>query len=227
MELRQDVSSEELAKREFFYLPLLDRRGKKLAIHRLMVQQPGFYVSVLCVVFGRASGEATPPTDQERHVATASYRLLNDLAIVPSQSGDEVDFDSLIAWCLEVRRLSAIEDRTAIANQYIGHVLAHAPRSSKDGAWPHEAIRAAIDQLQSDEIERGVTIERHNMRGAYSKAIGEGGVQERALAAESRGWAGTMPDYPRTAAMLFRIADDWEKQGTAEDLRAEIDRLRR
>jgi hypothetical protein len=81
--------------------------------------------------------------------------------------------------------------------------------------------------LASDELERGVVIERYNMRGVYGKAIGEGGQQERALAKQARDWAQAMPNFPRTAAMLIRISEGWTRDAEAEDVRAAKDALRR
>ena len=64
------------------------------------------------------------------------------------------------------------------------------------------------------------------MRGVYSKELGDGGDQERELARESREWASAMPSYPRTAAMLQRISDDWNRDAEEADLEAAKEALR-
>jgi alpha/beta superfamily hydrolase len=96
----------------------------------------------------------------------------------------------------------------------------------RDNAWPHESVRSVIEQLASDEVERGVVIERFNMRGVYGKAIGEGGVQERVLARQSLDWAEAMPGYPRTAALLMHISESWLREAEQADLSAAKESLR-
>ena len=64
------------------------------------------------------------------------------------------------------------------------------------------------------------------MRGVYSKAIGEGGQQERVLAETAKDWARAMPEFPRTASMLSTIAEMWLKEGEAADASAAKDALR-
>jgi alpha/beta superfamily hydrolase len=113
-----------------------------------------------------------------------------------------------------------------MAEQRIGHMFARAPASTADGAWPHEAVRRAIEKLASDALERGVAVARVNMRGVYSKSIGEGGAQERELAAESLRWAEAMPTTPRTAAMLRRISENWMRYAERADVEANEDALR-
>ena len=64
------------------------------------------------------------------------------------------------------------------------------------------------------------------MRGAYSKALYEGGNQERDLAAQTRGWATTAVPWRRTAAVLKSIAERWDADAKRADIQAEQNRLR-
>ena len=57
----------------------------------------------------------------------------------------------------------------------IGQLLAHSPINEIDCSWPKDEIRIPIDELKSDDIERGVITERFNMRGVYSKSFYDGG----------------------------------------------------
>ena len=226
LEQRPDVSREDLARMEFAYLPLIHRRKQPLTLHRMLVDSPEFFVSAICTVFKPASGEALMVTEQEQKMATAAYELLNSLNVLPGQSDDRVDFATLKAWSDEVRHRAALADRSAITDARIGHLLAHAPDDPDDQAWPHRAVRQLIEALSSDEVEQAVRIERFNMRGVFSKAIGEGGQQERALADQAKGWARALPEFPRTSNMLFAIAEMWVREGEAADARAAKDALR-
>jgi hypothetical protein len=159
-------------------------------------------------------------------MATAAYEFLNGLYVLPGQVDDRVDFATLKAWSDEVRQRAAQADRSAITDARIGHLLAHAPTEPDDQAWPNRAVRQLIEELSSDTVEQAVRIERLNMRGVYSKAMGEGGQQERALAGQAKGWARAMPEFPRTANMLSAIAEMWSREGDAADARAAKDALR-
>lgn len=226
LEKRTDISAEQLAKMEFAYLPCFSRRKKPLTLHRLMVQNANTYMEAICALYKPESAEHQEVSEGAIRLAKAVYELLAGLRILPGQSDENIDFETLSKWCAEVRELAEKMDRKAITDLRIGHLLAHAPLSSVDQAWPHEAVRAVIEQLASDDVEQGVITERYNMRGVYRKAIGEGGNQERELAQQARTWAEAMPDFPRTAAMLIRIAEGWARQADDEDIRAAKDALR-
>jgi len=226
LEGRDDVIAENLAKREFAYLPCFHNRKRPLTLHRLMLQNANTYMSVLSSVFKAANAEAQEVSVDARLHATAAYELLSSLHIVPGQHEEDVDQTLLSAWCNEVRRLSESMDRKVITDLHIGHLLAHAPASAVDRAWPHESVRSVIDQLASADIERGVITERFNMRGVYSKALDEGGQQERDLAKQAHDWADAMPGFPRTAAMLVRIAEGWLLEAKQADVAADKEALR-
>lgn len=226
LESRNDVDAEKLAQLEYVYLPLLDRPKKPLTLHRLLMKNAELYVSVIKDVFKPASGKERESSEESRARAHVGYHLLNSIKALPGQNGDKLDFDVLYNWCLEARHKATEFDRAVITDQYIGHILAHAPVEKTDNAWPHSAVRCLLEKLCSDEIEHGIVIERHNMRGFYSKSIDEGGAQERALAEQSRSWSKVMTNYPRTVKLLTQIARDWEKQAEQEDIRMEKDRLK-
>lgn len=227
LESRTDISLDDLARREFAYLPILEMSERPLILHRLMAQNPSLFMSVICAVFNPASvKDAQTVSVEEERFASAAYGLLTKLYVIPGQKGEEVDEVALLEWCLEVRRLAIEADRVRVTDQYIGQLLAHSPLSNNDKTWPHGSVRSVIERLESDDIETGIQIERFNMRGVYTKAIGEGGKQERAFADQAAAWAKAASETPRTSAMLRRIAESWLIHAEHEDVRAEKNRLR-
>lgn len=223
---RSDVTEEQIAAQEHAYLPLLDERKEPLKLHRLILRKPQLFVDIIKLVFKPASGESAELSELDLRRASSAYRLLSSIKIAPGQTGDDVDESHAITWSLEVQELVAEADRLRIGEQYIGHVLAHSPMDPVDGGWPHRAIRAVIEKVASDDVEAGVRIERHNMRGPFTKSIGEGGRQERAFAETARKWAEIASGYPRTVAMLFDLAKSWEADADREDIRAAKERLK-
>jgi alpha/beta superfamily hydrolase len=59
-----------------------------------------------------------------------------------------------------------------------------------------------IEELEAEQIERGIGISRFNQRGAFSKGLYDGGKQERALANQYRNWAEVTRKWPRTSPDL-------------------------
>jgi hypothetical protein len=221
---RDDISIEELASIEYKYLPVLEHQGEPVALSQLLKNSPKFFVEVICDVFLPSSREGPDEVSDEARVrARFGYRMLQSMKSLPgfTEAGQDVTF--LRKWITEARDLAGNADRAVIADQQIGQMLAYAPTDAEDNSWPARPIREVIEEYASDEIERGIAISRFNMRGAYRKPIYEGGKAERTLAAQYRGWAEASALWPRTSAMLRRIADDWERTAEQSDIRAELD----
>lgn len=228
---RTDISREDVARREYSYLPLLVRYGvrKDLVLHDIFASDPNFFVEVLCDVYKPATGEPEENLDKNRKLrAEYGYKLLNSWKVVPGTSADgALDADILINWVKKVRELASQKDRADIADQVIGKLLAYAGIDPEDGAWPHKAVRELLEELASTQIERGISIEQFNKRGVFSKAMFEGGNQERELAEQWRQWANTVGSrWHRTFSLLNAVAADWESYAKREDERAEQDRLK-
>jgi hypothetical protein len=223
---RKDLRPIEIARREYAYLPLLHFSQVPLTIHSLLAEDPEFFVSVLCDIFKPSSGESREPTEEQRAKASAGYRLLSEFKAVPGMRDGNLDVNDLRVWATNVRGLAATKDRAAVGDEYVGHVLAHAPQDPEDGAWPHRGVRDLLEELAAPVVERGIRIERLNMRGVTVRGPFEGGAQERALAATVREWARMATGWPRTAKMLGEMAADWERHAEAEDVRARQDEMR-
>ena len=84
-----------------------------------------------------------------------------------------------------------------------------------------------IEKIGASELENGFSIECFNKRGVVTKAIHEGGGQERSLALTYERWAAATSRFPRTSAMLTRISEYWESNAKGEDTRAELDKMKR
>jgi hypothetical protein len=227
LEERDAATILQIAQIEYKFLPLFEYGERRhLRLHRVMSEDPATYVMFLCHVFKAENEEPTEPTDEQRARASAAYQLLRSFDTLPGSDGQDVDGGRLGAWTLEVKRLGEEAKRKAMTHQFIGHVLAHAPKDPADGAWPHRSVRDLLETLQSDDSETGIQVERFNMRGVYTKALFEGGKQENAFAAEARDWAGKCAAWPRTFKLLNNIAHQWEEHAKREDSRAKKDRMR-
>lgn len=223
---RENVSESELAKREFAYLPIFDSKNKTLTLHRMLIKSPELYVDLISAIFKPASGESEEPTESQVRIATAAYDVLSDLKVLLGQVENDINYEALSEWCIEVRARATDGDHAKIVDQYIGKMLAHAPKSNTDAAWPHESVRLIIELFSSDEIEKGSELERYNMRGVFCKAAGEGGDQERALASKNFARAAKAAASPRVHAMLPRIVTTWTDEAVRADFQAQKEKLK-
>ncbi|MBB6185251.1 hypothetical protein [Oleiagrimonas soli] len=232
--LRKNPESDRLrvAKMEYRYLPLLVRglEKKDLFLHEMLATEPSFFVDVLCDLYTPASGELDDarPIEERRTRARHAWQLLHSWRLAPGMLPDgSLDADALNRWIVEVRQRAEEADRVKVADQQIGQILYHTPEDPEDGVWPHVAVRRQLETLHSEQIESGIHTEQFNSRGVTTRSPYDGGEQERDLANLWRQRAETVgARWPRTQALLLRVADSWEHHAKREDEDAEKNRLR-
>lgn len=224
---RDDVTPLEVAQREYIYLPLIENSVKGLSVHALLAKEPAEYVGIINNVFvSKDEQRESNPSEEKRTRAKLSYRLLKSFHTIPGDKDGVIDEPTLHAWVVEVRRLAAESGRGDIADEFVGQLLAHSKPNLINKAWPPPEVASVLEKITSDIVERGIEVERFNMRGTYSKAHNESGGQERALASRYRRWA-EQATSPRTAAMLERIAEGWDESANRADIAAELGKLKR
>lgn len=227
---RQDIADGEIYPREYVALPLLGIDAKGLALHDYMISNPEFFMEVICDLYLPASRDKDgdrEPDPYTQNKANAAYRLLQGIAMLPGQNGDDVDLTFLSEWIGSVREIAEAKDRIVVVDLQIGHILAHSPDDPVDKGWPHRSVREILESYESEDIGRGIITERFNMRGTYSKGLYEGGDQERELANKYSSWAEISEDWERTSKLLKAISKNWSQDAEREDARAEQDKLRR
>jgi hypothetical protein len=224
---RADAPEEQIALREYSFLPLLESSGRSLRVHRLMANSPDFYHQILRDVF-RGENENEPPDEPDDRAKARwrlSYSLFRHFSIIPGLTPTGIDPRALKSWIDRVRELGRETDRIAVTDSCIGRLLAHSPPDS-DSGWPHRDVRDEIERMRSVELERGLEVERYNMRGVYGKGVYEGGDQERQLADEYRQYAAIAAAWPQTSALLRAIAKGWDRDAERADLEAAQRKLR-
>jgi hypothetical protein len=226
LQQREDADLALIAALEYEYLPLLEFDAEPVALNLILARSPDLFVRIICDAFAPASGPKEKVTNDRKLRARLGYQVLQSMKIVPGFSSESGDLDQLRKWISEVRVLAKEADREVITDQQIGQVLAYAPADDNDGAWPAKKIRELIEELAADEIEKGIMISRFNQRGGFMKQLYDGGNQERGLAKQYRDWAVASRDWPRTTALLNRIAEDWDRQARRADTEARLDQIR-
>lgn len=230
---QSDVEVQDLARREYALLPLLTSHGideSDLSLHQLLREQPEFFAEVVCDLYKPATGErelSGADHDVASMRAHAAFELLESWHTPPGVRGTSVDMTSLADWVDAVRTLLKSRDRAEIGDQTIGKLLHYLPEDPMDGAYPPQVLRELLERWRSEQLEYGIEIETFNSRGVTSRALFEGGQQERGLSEKWRANAATIGSrWPRAKALCLRIAEMWMRQADAEDLDARKDRAR-
>jgi hypothetical protein len=223
-----EIDNEKLARLEWAYLQvLLPNQYEPVALHQELSKNPQLFCDVICLVYSDKrkedkEGEDTF-TDEEKERAKQALDLLRSWRTVPGQtSSDEISSEKLFSWVEEVRDLTADQGRLEPADFNIGKVLSGSPKD-EDGVWPHTAIRNLIEDVQSEDIERGIEVGEFNSRGVVTKNLAEGGQQEIELAEKYEDYASQVQEkWPRTSAMLKRISKSYRQYANREDTEAEL-----
>ncbi|MCY3784330.1 MAG: HigA family addiction module antitoxin [Chloroflexi bacterium] len=229
---RPGVTQAEMAQLEFTFIGALDEDESNHGIPNLereIEKSPILFVQALAVLFKRDDDGDDPSewkirnSAQRTAAASAAYRLFNRIRRIPGTEPDgSISTDKLKRWVAEVRRLCAQYGRVDLGDQYIGQLLSKAPAGT-DGLWPCRSVCAVMETVSSEHIARGFHIGVNNARGVHWR--GEGGDQEREIAAKYRSWAQLLDfEFPYVSSVLERIASGYDDDASREDSRADVRR---
>lgn len=223
------TSDDVLFRLEWAYMPVLEHSERPpTVLIKALAERPSFFMEVLSALFrpSEESGIVEPePNDAERAHAVASqaFDLLRQWDRVPGTMSDgRIDGSALEAWVKEARQLAAASGRAEIADQKIGEALSASPRDVDDNLWPARAVRDVVEITRSKNLESGLSMGLHNRRGVTTRRPSDGGEQERDLVKQYRDFSAAMAlEWPRTSAVLERIARSYEEDARWHDDDAE------
>ncbi len=192
---------------------------------RCLSEYPKFFAELIAAIFHSKNEQEseTKSTEEQQKRAIHGYRLLRNWDRIPgTQSDRTIDEEQLLRWLESARSLCRDSGHLEIADSKIGEMLARWPQpQNEDTMWPCEELCDAIEEANSDDLDRGFQIGVLNSRGATWRSPLDGGDLERREAAKFRRWAELCDvDWPRTAASLRRVADTYDSYAQQEDSRA-------
>ena len=232
LDRRSDVDRDEMVRLEFMYFPVLEHSQHGVPnLERRIVESPIDFVQLLAIVFKRDDDGQDPPNwqsgelDRGSEAITRAYGLLQRTQRIPGTGDDgTVDGEALRQWVVETRQLCKQYGRAGIGDKYIGRLLSGAP-DGQDGIRPSSAVSAVLEEVGSPGIRLGFAVGVFNGRGVTTRAVGEGGAQERELAQQYRNWASRRaPDFPFVASILEHIAADYDRDARREDEEVQVER---
>jgi addiction module HigA family antidote len=225
---RSGISVDEMAQLEFMYLKVLDHSRHGIPnLEKQIARSPGMYVEAIALTYKRTDGQEEPPEwrfeDKERHsrIASATYTLLTEIKRIPGTGDDgKINTEDLKAWLTEVRTACARHGRARIADEMIGQLLAKAPADG-DGLWPCRPVCEVLEWIATQSVASGFHVATYNSRGVHWR--GEGGDQERDLAARYRSFAQRLAfEYPFVANTLEGLAASYDREAQWHDTDAKV-----
>lgn len=246
-----DLDSSMIISFEIYFLPLLEntKRGAR-RLSSALNTEPAWFVSLLVAAYradndfevesgargashsdpAAADGEIPDPVEvqlRQRRALTALH-ILHGWRGCPGSDLQPAEQESkLLDWAREALQLSAEQHRKAIGEIEVAKVLARAPGALDDGVWPCRAARELLETGLHGNLENGLFTAKLNLRGGTARAIGEGGKQERALAAGFRADAKKLRiRWGRTAGLLDQLAESYERSAEEKDAEAKAERRR-
>lgn len=229
LEKDDTVPEKDLVQLEWIYFQALrySQRPPR-TLNKALAQNPEFFAQLICYVYlpdPSSDVKEAAPADFEKakNIATQAWNVLHDWSRVPgADDAGRIDGSALEAWVKTARKLLSDAGRGEIGDQKIGDILAASAREG-DQPWPPEAVREIIETIRSRHLEEGIVLGVINRRGVTVRSPLDGGEQERDLAGNYRHDANELRfDWNRTAAVLDRIAEHYERDASREDISAEL-----
>jgi transcriptional regulator with XRE-family HTH domain len=220
------VQAGDVAGLEWGFLALLDGHPVwPTTLHTLMGRDPKFFVDLIGLIFRRADQpkkkrRKLTPAEQAR--IQQAYRLLGSWTTIPGTRPDRIIDEAVLRnWVRAVQDLAEGATVAEMCDQRMGTLLAHAPGEGAE-SWPCIPVRNVIEDYGSEAFVDGFEVGILNNRGAYMKMPTEGGKQEQTLAETYLGWARACEiEWPKTAAALRRVGQQYLAEGRREDVVAE------
>lgn len=219
----RELSMDEMASLEVALVDALTHNDYGIPnLEKKISSEPSSFVQLIALMYKRRDDGTDPeqfqiPDDANKEAIFQNvYRVLDYIRRTPgSNDAGEIDVAALIHWIKEVRAQLADLSRGEIGDQCIGQLLGRC-QPGKDGIWPHEAVRLALESVGTEQISRGMELGVYNSRGVVYR--GHGGDQERALESKYRAWADALaPKHPFTSRMLNCIADGYRRDAEWHD----------
>lgn len=190
-----------------------------------IAKEPEHFVALVCAAYPErgANGEIS---DEQRRKMEAADMILDAWRGYPGEGDSaEVRDRELFSWAEVVLRRVDDLGRGALGTNEVCRVLARVP--AEGGHWPVVPVRRLLERGAGEGLAHRLHIAKRNLRGGTSRAVGEGGRQERNLAKRYRGSAAALrADWPKTADMLDSLADAYWREARDQDLGARGTRRR-
>ena len=205
---------------EFKYFDYVFDHEPANALYRSLGKDPDGFACLVQSLY--STDDMGIPEESRSLYKKRCWSVLYNWKHLPGLHDDgNIDGSYLADWIDRVRTCLCVDGSERDYDGQIGEILASSPEG-KDGMWPAEEVRDILESMGNPKLEAGLLRGRVNRRGVTSRGLFDGGLQEAALAQSYREHARRMnARWPRTAAILSRLAKDYECEALHEDIEAE------
>jgi len=211
-----DVSSDDLFRIEWAYLPLLNHyngASPKLLEKRL-ANDPKFFCEVIQLIYRSKNKDKIESkiTEESKEIATNAWRLLYEWKTLPGMQDDGM-FDRMhfIDWLKHVKESCTKSGHLEVALIRVGKILIHCP-PDPGGLWINRAVAEALNAIDAGQMRDGFKTGIYNSRGVHT--IDPSGRPERELAKQYREKAEDVENagFYRFAVALRELADGYDRE---------------
>ena len=219
---RKDVSRNELAWLEFLHLDTYSRNHGNVPNLELEIQEsPEIFCEAVAYLHPRDDlDEQRKLSDNDRWMWQKAYKLVNVISRTPGYVENEVlSAEKLKDWIRRAQKLCAVNGRSKKGDMHIGELLAKSPKGADDN-WPCTPVKEVLEEILNEDIKAGLHGGRKCFRDGQQDAYirGEGGEQERILAAKYEHWAKNCDGtFPNVATTLREIKASFEREAQWRD----------
>ncbi|MEX2244085.1 MAG: hypothetical protein WD716_09605 [Fimbriimonadaceae bacterium] len=220
---RADFDLDRLARLELIYFNLLRRQRNPEALKSVILTRPREAINLVKQFFRADDGTARPGAESH-YPGEIAYFLMHEIKSVPGALAEGIlDSVALQSWHREAMALAKQEQALNGYMHLLGTLFAYSP-VGEDGVWPHEAVRAILDELDNARLRGTMVAEINNQRGVHARRRDAGGQQERELAAKYTVMANAVEvSSPESARILRAVADSYEHWGEREDRERDLE----
>lgn len=211
-----EVSSDDLFRVEWAYLPLLDhhRGASPKLLESRLASDPEFFCEVVRLIY-RSNKEdvvKNEPSEDLKAIATNAWRLLHEWQTPPGTQDDgSFDGAQFTHWLKRVKEICIETGHLEVALINIGEVLIYCPADS-DGLWINRTVAEALNDRDAENMRDGFRTGIYNSRGVHW--VDPTGKPERDLAEQFRQKAEDVENagFQRLAVMLRGLADSYDRE---------------
>jgi hypothetical protein len=233
---RKELTIEEIAKLEWPYASLFDRMRDHdridLALHELLGKDPALFADMIGIAYKRDDGKVNPKhkgltSDKSERLARNANMVLETWDRFPGEeSKGSINSDKFMEWIQKARQICSEQSLTTGCDLQIARIISRLP-TDKDGNWPHNAGRNALEILDNEIINRHVPIEIRNSRGVTTRGPYDGGKQEAELAEKYKKMSEFLRDkWPVSSHILDELATSYKRESEQEDIQADLHEIK-
>jgi hypothetical protein len=212
----REVSSDDLFRVEWAYLPLLNRyqgASPKLLETRL-ASDPEFFCEAIRLIYRskKVDKPVEEPSEDLKAIATNAWRLLHEWQTPPGTQVDgSFDGNQFKSWLQRVKNICTETGHLEVALITTGEVLIHCPPDD-DGLWINRMVAEALNDRDAEDMRRGFHTGVFNSRGVHF--VDPTGKPERELAEQFRKKAKDVENagFHRFAVTLRGLADNYDRE---------------